>query len=198
MPRYYYPNARSTTEITEKISIFWLKQNGYLLGIKREGSISWRRRGVVTGQVSFSIHIDERGEEYIRLYYMGETKMDYLYRLRSIPCFFGGQRWFFECGATRNGDYCGNRVGILYLKNNKFMCRECADLSYQSCNEPKLYRYGPFRVITRANKALEIRRKMRKQTYQGRPTKKYQRVKKIMGSITEEDIGAAEMSFFKN
>lgn len=63
MPRYYYPNARSTTEITEKISIFWLKQNGYLLGIKREGSISWRRRGVVTGQVSFSIHIDERGEE---------------------------------------------------------------------------------------------------------------------------------------
>jgi hypothetical protein len=39
---------------------------------------------------------------------------------------------------------------------------------------------------------------MRKEVYRGKPTRKSRRVSKIMGSITEEDIGNAEISLFKN
>ena len=195
MPRYYYPNARNTTEKTPSISIFWLNQNHYLY-VRKEGSISWRRRGVVTGPVLFSIEIDKPDESYIRLSYLNLS--DDIYRLTRVPCFLGGYRWFFECRATRNGDYCGNRVGILYLKDNKFMCRECANLSYQSCNENKLYRNNPFQIITRANKASKIKSTMRKEVYKGKPTRKSMRVNKIMGSITEDDIREAEVSLFKN
>lgn len=195
MPRYYYPNARNTTEKTPSISIFWLNKNHYLY-IKKEGSISWRRKGVVTGPVLFSIKIDKPDKSYIRLSYMNLT--DDIYRLTPVPCFLGGHRWYFECGMTRNGDYCGNRVGILYLKNNKFMCRECANLSYQSCNENKHYRKTPYQTIIRANKASKIKSTMRREVYRGKPTRKSRRVNKIMGSITEQDIAEAEVSLFKN
>ncbi len=195
MPRYHYPNARNTIEITPSISIFWLNQNHYLY-VKKEGSISWCRRGVVTGPVLFSIKIDEPDKSYIRLSYLNLT--DYIYKLTPVPCFLGGHRWYFECGSTRSGDYCGNRVGILYLKDNEFMCRECANLSYQSCNENKLYRNNPFQIITRANKAGKIKSTMRKEVYKGKPTRKSRRVSKIMGSITQEDIVEAEVNLFKN
>lgn len=197
MPRYYYPNARNTTERTHSISISWLNKNHHLY-IRTEGSIAWSRQGVVTGPVMFSVKIDKTKEPYIRFLYTAEREMDYIYRLTSVPCFLGGYRWYFECGATRNNDYCGNRVGILYLKNNKFMCRECANLSYQSCNENKLYRNGRFQVITRANRASKIKSTMRKNTYKGKLTRKSRRVREIMGSITDEDIRNAEISLFKN
>jgi hypothetical protein len=197
MPRYYYPNARNTTEKTPSISIFWLKKNHYLHGVWNEGSISWRRRGVMFGPVYFTIDIkDNLKESVIHIGHFNNTK--YTYRLLPFPCFLGGHRWFFECGATRNGDYCGNRVGILYLKDNKFICRECANLSYQSCNENKLYRNNPFQIITRSNKASKIKSTMRKEIYKGKPTRKSRRVNKIMGSITEDDIREAEVSLFKN
>ncbi len=197
MSRYYYPKARNTTEKTPSISIFWLNQNHYLY-IKKQGSISWRRQGVVTGPVWFSIKVDNPEKSYIRFSYISKEKMDYIYRLTPVPCFLGSYRWYFECGATRNGDYCGNRVGILYLNNNKFMCRKCSNLSYQSCNENKLFRKIPYQIITRTNKADKIKSTMRKKTYKGKLTRKSRRVKEIMGSITEEDIANAEVSLFKN
>ena len=166
-------------------------------GIKKQGSISWRRRGVVSNPVYFLIDVKKYMEEsYIHIEYIG-SNITYTYRLLPFPCFLGGHRWFFECGATRNNDFCGNRVCILYENNGKFVCRECANLSYQSCNEPKLYRNNPFRLMMRVNRADEIRSKNKKKTYQGKPTRKYKRAIKLMGSITEEDIRNAESSLFK-
>ena len=197
MPRYYYPNARNTTEKTKSISIFWLKKEGYLNGVKNEGFLSWRRRDVVSDPICFLIDIKEnKNESCIHIQSPGNNFL-HTYRLLPFPCFLGGHRWFFECRTTRNDDNCGKRVCILYENNGKFVCRDCANLSYQSCNEPKLYRQDPFRIITRANKACEIKSKTRKETYKGKLTRKYRRINKIMGSITEEDLREAESRLFK-
>ena len=52
----------------------------------------------------------------------------------TAPCHFGGVRYFFHCGLTVSGRYCGRRVAKLYLPSGGkyFGCRHCYDLSYES------------------------------------------------------------------
>src|SRR5689334_678049 len=53
------------------------------------------------------------------------------------PCHLGGQRAWFCCRATSDGEYCGRRVAILYLASNAgFACRRCYGLSYASQSYP--------------------------------------------------------------
>jgi len=51
----------------------------------------------------------------------------------SRPC-FGGKRWWFICPLTKNGQYCGRRVRVLYQRPGciYFRCRHCYDLTYLS------------------------------------------------------------------
>lgn len=43
-----------------------------------------------------------------------------------VPCLFGGERIWFCCPS------CDGRAARLYQSGNRFQCRSCANLSYQS------------------------------------------------------------------
>ncbi len=62
-------------------------------------------------------------------------------------CAFGGARPWFQCPGVRNGQYCGRRVGKLFLGQRYFVCRHCLRLAYSSQSEDPMHRHN-----RRANK----------------------------------------------
>ncbi len=66
-----------------------------------------------------------------------ETHFDYRVQLVTTSCHLGGVRWWFIRPLTKNGVYCGRRVGVLYRapRADYYGCRHCYDLSYESRNE---------------------------------------------------------------
>ena len=62
-------------------------------------------------------------------------------RLTASACNYGGVRYWFECPVVKDGMYCGNRCAKLYLPDGQlyFGCRECYDLTYQSCQKSHKY-----------------------------------------------------------
>ena len=94
------------------------------------GSLSWSRRGVKIGSVSYSCSCDE-----VQLSYtltdsitQQQTKHAYSVQLSQSPCHFGGSRSWLVC--PRVG--CGRRVASLYLAGGVFWCRHCHQLGYES------------------------------------------------------------------
>lgn len=176
MARYYYDGARDTVESTKSLSIFWLKENGYLgKDSYRYGGIKWSINGSPTGNINFSVNTYEE-DRHIQLDYRARsgwetewTDMDYKINLIKTPCFFGGFRWWFQC------IHCSRRVGVVYSSSNYFVCRYCANLSYDSCNENKRFRYGIFRIFTDEVKAEKLYKKIKTKFYRGKPTRKYKR-----------------------
>ena len=63
--------------------------------------------------------------------------MDYVVNLETTVPHFDGVRWWFRCPLIFNKQSCGRRCGKLYLPagSTKFGCRQCHDLTYQSCQE---------------------------------------------------------------
>jgi len=61
-------------------------------------------------------------------------ELDYPIHLETTPCNFGGERWWFRCPLSVNGNPCGRRCFKLYLPPgaNYYGCRECYDLTYES------------------------------------------------------------------
>lgn len=61
-----------------------------------------------------------------------KREVSYLVPLEYTACNFGGERPWFGCPRGAGG--CGDRAGKLYLPPGKdrFLCRECHDLGYQS------------------------------------------------------------------
>jgi hypothetical protein len=76
------------------------------------------------------------------------------------------------------------------------MCRKCANLSYESCNENKAYRYGDYQIIKKANKSIEMQNKLKKRTYKNKLTKKYRKALNLRRLITDEDINNAEINLW--
>src|ERR1035437_6802704 len=109
MARHYYSGARDTVDGIKQISIFWLRKNGYMSSDNRhfQGSLKWSMNGEQTGNIGFEIETDESKGAYMQFIYWtkqygepeGKQKdMDYKFKLESIPCRYGGKRWFFRCG----------------------------------------------------------------------------------------------------
>ena len=60
--------------------------------------------------------------------------------LSETACPYGGSRPWFLCPGSRNGRWCGRRVGKLYLGHSYFLCRHCQRLSYACQSEDRQYR----------------------------------------------------------
>lgn len=196
MARYYYDGARDTVESTKSLSIFWLKENGYLgKDNYRYGGIKWSINGNPTGNINFRISTSE-DRPYIRLIYRSRngcetewTDMDYKIKLVRTPCFFGGFRWWFQCC------HCSRRVGIIYVSGNYFTCRHCANLSYDSCNENNRLRGWPFKLISNQFKADELYHNIKREYYNGKTTRKYRRYLKLSGASDQELLDAEKAMF---
>lgn len=191
------PEERNVAEDSRKISIFWLKQKGFLTGY-RSGNISWTWGGDPSTRSSISITVNT-DQGYIELdytqtdYWSDEKRsLNYRHGLIATPCNFGGMRYWFECKLTRNGRYCGRRVGVLYKSAGTWYwgCRHCHHIGY---NSQRTNLSNPlYAVLDLGIKADELEPLIKRRFWRGKPTRKYRKLLKIyrrMGSHND---------FFKN
>jgi Zn-finger protein len=177
MGRYYYSKKQVANQL-KSFDVFFLKKHKYLGNIPRWGAINWSRNGESTGDISISTEV-EGDALFLRLNYTqtnrstGEKKdFDYKVELITVPCYFGGSRYYFVCPWYVNNIYCGRRVAKLYKGGDYFACRHCYNLSYNSRNENRKGVYGTLGKMFNAEAKIEkLREKIRRRTYKGLPTK---------------------------
>ena len=96
--------------------------------------------GKEVGAIPYTVDTRDRANPWIRLHYTVvaiDRSVDYRVGLTTTPLPGGGERWWFVCPLTVNGQPCGRRCGKLYLAPGKehFGCRQCHDLTYTSAQE---------------------------------------------------------------
>jgi len=203
MARYFYWDRKTTVEEATQLSIFKLKEFGFLGGYGGN-TLTWTRRS--TGHKSSIGIIVDTEEQYAKVNYTNtsqstgeKTDYDYKIRLATTPCHFGGVRYWFTCPLSVNGVYCGRRTGTLYLASggNYFGCRHCCKLSYESRNESRNGRpdgMGYFLVLE--NKLDKLYSKLKRRYYAGKPTRKYRRVLKLQDRLDSiDDLEMKELLF---
>lgn len=196
--------SRNTTDSARSFNIFFLNEYKKLEPgcLSYRNNIIWSQNGTETARISYNISTIFN-DSYIQLIYKlrhyGEEEwhsFDYKIPLESVPCHFGGIRWYFRCELSKNGKYCGRRVAILYEAGNYFGCRHCADLTYDSCNTKKSMRGFPWKTLTDEWKADEIYGNLWITHYKGKPTRKYRRCLKLWGT-DKRYIQEAEEKLYK-
>jgi len=177
--------AKSIAELTNRISIFFLKKYSYLPQEKRwqYGNIVWTR-GSWENNMNFYVQTSGMGREtietsYIELIYTvitrqsGEkTDMRYKIPLVTTPCRYGGKRYWFICELSKNGVYCGKRVGVLYNIGNWFGCRYCGEIAYAAQMEGGKLRWSGVSIPDIEKAEKEVKRYY----YNGEPTRQYRRL----------------------
>ena len=181
----WYVNKKRPAEECKSISVSFLRENGYLSGFQ-SGRIVWTNRsGEETASMGAIVSTSD-GEGYMRLSYTmtdrntgKETHFDYKVELVTTPCNLGGVRWWFICPLSRNGVYCGRRVGVLYRapRADYYGCRHCYNLSYESRNDSRHGRLGYLGRFLILDRQIEkLRERMHRRTYRGMPTRKARRL----------------------
>ncbi|MBI2473389.1 hypothetical protein HYV70_02445 [Candidatus Uhrbacteria bacterium] len=192
--------ARGTCEGRTKISIFWLRQKGYLTPDMpwRWDSLSWTNTysGESAGSLSYQIKLDENKEPnskvgYMRLMYTNtsawsgeKTEIDYEIPIVTTGCNYGGIRFWFRCPLNANGVYCGRRIGVLYKISQYYGCRHCGDLVYAAQNEKKSSR--DMVCCPDLDKAHD---NIRRFHYNEKPTKKYRKYLKLEQKFNDQIQG---------
>lgn len=155
-----------------KISL--LKKRGCLKQPSQSLTIAWR--SVLTGNAkSISILPRLDGERSYALLQYTKTQPDgmrmefeYPVNLVKTPCFFGGHRFWFACPLLRDGLPCEKRVGVLYMGERYFGCRECLDLAYESQQETHTEFFKILRIaFPKPSPTLRIK------YWKGQTTKRY-------------------------
>lgn len=111
------PAHRLKADSATRLDVNYLARNGYLIdgNWKR---LYWSQYGEVcmTGLIkAFDLHISVDIGSNTHWLYLTQT-----------PCHLGGHRRWFICST------CQNRMAVLYLRKNRFGCRTCQKISYQS------------------------------------------------------------------
>lgn len=190
--------AKTVVEDCKKVQMWWFKKHGYLCGLT-SGGIEWTN-GYNDSKSSVGFTISTL-ECYIRFhytqtdYYTDEvTNMDYRFSLVTTPCNYGGVRYWFVCGLSRNGRYCGRRVAKLYKPPGAkwFGCRHCWDLSYEERQKNRKGKYSVlFRTLDLTFKAEKLSEQIKRWYWRGAPTRKYRRLLKY-GYLTEDYSSSIE------
>ncbi|MBT4776222.1 MAG: hypothetical protein HON99_10940, partial [Crocinitomicaceae bacterium] len=161
-----------------QIDISKLKEWKYLNSEQvKSGTLNWSRNGQQTG--SISITVNTRTEKpFVQLdYRYKDQPRNYKVRLVSMPSNLGkGVIWFFLCPETNK------RCRKLYSIGGYFYHREAFNgCMYESQTHSKKYReldktLGAY--LNTDNLYEQLYKKHFKQTYAGKPTKKYLRIMK--------------------
>lgn len=130
----------------------------YKLGAHWNGSMGWK------GDVLIDVFTGIHERQFVRLNYAG---FEYDITLVTTPCNYGGIRYWFECL------FCKRRVGTIYLRADRFACRHCQFLTYESKLESRR-----FRKIISLPELEEAERKVKRIYYNGKPTKNFIRFRK--------------------
>ena len=198
MGRDYY-RRKAMVEESIKLSIYRLKKLNLLDG-NHNTTMTWTHSQ--TGHkssVGVVVDVLDVDEPYVKLNYTltnrnsgNKTDYDYAVSLVTTDCNFGGVRYWFICPLVRNGVPCGRRVGTLFLSSGGkyFGCRHCYDLSYESRNECRLGRFGQLGYVLKAERQVEeLREKVKRWTWRGRPTRKARRINAITRRIESYPSG---------
>jgi hypothetical protein len=193
--------ARQQAEGSNRISIFFLKKHGYLHKdfSRNSGNIKWTY-GMSGNEnsIGFAIIRDNWGtpeeKTFIELTYTntsrwdgGKSDMNYRVELTTTPCNLGGKRYWFICPLSKNGRYCGRRVGVIYSIGKWFGCRHCGEIAYQSQFEGGSFRVGSVCEpdVEKAYNEIKIK------YYNGKPTRKYKRYLRLRDRMDDSWIRAA-------
>ncbi len=193
--------ARAKAEQLNRLSIFWLKKYGYLHGnySYMSGTITWTYGySENKSSIGFAISRDNWGtsEErtHIELTYTqtdrwnGEKEdMKYKIRLTTTPCNYGGLRYWFICPLTKNGQYCGRRVGVIYSIGKWFGCRHCGEIAYQAQFEGGNLRVGSVTEPDVEKAYNEIKREY----YSGKPTRRKKHYLRLREKMDKTWVKAA-------
>lgn len=187
MGRWGYSNKEETDNL-KKIEIWWLKKYGYFNDWK-SGGIEWSGRSSEKSSIGILVSTINN-DNYIKLQYTqtersGEKKsFDYKVKLTTTDCNYGGKRYWFICPLSKDGLACNKRVGVLYKSGDYFGCRHCYDLTYNSRNENRTYKYYPlFNTLTLRKKAEDLEAKIKRPYYAGKITRKQIQLEKIYDKI---------------
>ena len=178
--------SKSIAEHSNSFSIFWLKKHDYL-----NKDYSSRYGGITLtyglsenkSSISFRVNRDDWGTSYERVYInliythtnhgTGEkSDMDYKVEMTTTPCRYGGVRYWFTCPLTKNGVYCGRRVGVLYSIGKWFGCRYCGEIAYEAQMSGGKYRWNGVSIPDIEKAEGEVKRYY----YRGKPTRKHRRL----------------------
>ncbi len=179
--------SRDTTENTRSFSVFFLNKYKALVPgrVCYNNVITWSQNGTETAKINFNINLIA-DDSFIELHYNAMSRGDEEWRavkqkisLNTVPCHFGGKRWYFRCSLIKNGEYCGKRVAVLYQVGYYFGCRFCADLTYDLCKESKRYRSWPWTTFVNMRKAEKLSEEIHLTHYNRKMTRKYKRYLKL-------------------
>lgn len=170
--------SKMIVEQSNALSIFWLKKF-IINGSYKSGIVTWTF-GVNKSSVGYTAVITET-ENYLELKYThtdrgsgNKEDMDYKIQLTTSPCKYGGKRYWFICPLSKNGQYCGKRVGVIYSIGKYFGCRHCGEITYNSQMQSE--RYKGFVSIPDIEKAEQ---EVKRNYYKGKPTRKYKRLMRL-------------------
>lgn len=181
--------TREQAEGNNSLSVFFLKKYGYFNKdlSNKSGVITWTHK--MSGNKN-SIGIRMRRDNwnnpnektFINLHYThtnrysGEkSDMDFDIEMTTTACRYGGKRYWFICPLSKNGVYCGRRVGVLYSIGKWFGCRYCGDIAYQAQFEGGKFRIGSISEPDVEKAYNDIKRKY----YNGKPTRRYKRYMRL-------------------
>lgn len=135
--RHWPRSSHGTVEGCPSIDVREWRRKG-LLPTLCPFTCTWSRAGTVTA----SADVEARDGRFVVLRYRvhahgtGEgQETEQRIPIEWTPCHFGGERPWFVCAVSKNGEYCGRRVAKLYGAGTLFACRHCYELSYQSQRE---------------------------------------------------------------
>ena len=134
---------KTSVQLCKEISVKILRRNGFL-SAGRAGKIVWTDpAGKETGRVKIQTVTGGDGDITSLQLRIGGivTGQEYFIKFTRTSCHFGGYRYWFVCPVVKDGVYCGNRAAKLYLPpgGQYFGCRECYDLTYESCQKSHKY-----------------------------------------------------------
>ncbi len=119
--QYHRWDKRTTTG---ELLAFDVKNLAKDSGLERYKSGLWQ--WTWTSGSESSIRYEVKPGQGVRLHYKSNSKpFDYLVRVVTTPCHFGGQRYWWLCPQ------CGRRCRILYSRG-LFVCRSCSGAYYET------------------------------------------------------------------
>jgi len=181
--------VKETADGLMRIEMFWLRKKGFLVGYK-SSSIIWTNEfagsqdsiGITVSTMTNDSHVRLR---YTLTNYEGEKKeLNYKVPLATTPCNYGGKRYWFVCPLSKNDQYCGRRVGVLYRGGDYFGCRHCYDLTYESRKESRNIDLRPaLSALVLEQKIHDLESQIKTRCYGGKPTRRQRKLDKLYQAL---------------
>ena len=145
MGRHPY-SSRLTCEEAIPISTSFLNKHNYFKRKISGGDLKWSIGETQMAATDFVVSMIP-GNEYVRFIYTYKNtnmeereELDYIVKLVSTTCNYGGKRWWFICPLIVDNKICNRRVGGLYIARGKYFgCKHCHNLTYKSSQESHKY-----------------------------------------------------------